>query len=157
MLNCFQEEHNIAGLCRQARNAGNVHMRSLRSNQKISVVLNRNRDIVSCFHKACGNSSFFINVIKSKCDLNIVFIRRIYSRPFEYRHEVFFGVMNDRHFGIRKGQTSCHRGNFHIAKIGRNVVADMSCTICDVEDILNNSIRNRIIRAVVYEDNVEWT
>ena len=155
MLNRFQEEHNIACLCRQTGNARDIHVCTFRTDKKIPVVFDRNRNIVSCFHETCRNSRFFVNVVKSERNLNIIFICRVHSGSFKYRHEVFFGIMNDRHFCIGKRQSPCHRCNLHITKIGGNIITDMPRTICNVKNILNNTICDGVVRFVLNENNVE--
>ena len=65
ILNCFQQEHDIAGLSCQAGNTRYIYMSAFGTNQEISVIFNRDGNIIAGFHQAGRDRCFFINVIQS--------------------------------------------------------------------------------------------
>ena len=132
-------------------------MRAFWTDKKISVILNWHRDVISSFHKSSRNSRLCINIVKPKCYLNVILICRIYCRSLEDWHKVFFGVMDDRNLGIRKRQPTRHGSYIYISKVRGNIVADVSRTICNVKDILNDAICDRVICFVLNKDNIKRT
>ena len=132
-------------------------MCALRANQEITVIFDGNCNIIAGLHQARRNRRFLIDIVQTQSNFNILVVRSIHGRTLKYGHKIFFCIMNNGNLSIGQRQPSGHRGSIHITEIGRNIIAEMTSSIGNMQNILHDTIGYGVICFIFYSDNIKRT